>query len=170
MAITRRTFLVGSLALVGTAAAAAGPMSAAPLLPLSGPVFRRGTAHEAPADWLEVCAFHSDWQIDANGFAGRTVIRHRSTGITYALSFDVDGTLIAQQVDFDFCPCDEANDPDFIVGHSARLVAELAWPIIGRHGGRFFLCYRFLSEERHWEPITAEAPPITFKPPLAYPS
>lgn len=182
MTITRRTFLAGSAAL--GASVAAGLRAAAETLPPVpvlevGPTFTTEGRGSVDPEWFHLCAAHSEWQFDRAGYR-QPLIRHRTTGLTFRLSFDAAGQLEAQQLASQHCTCREDLDPDKIVGHAALFVAEFALMVdeenVEKYGGRFYLSFRVPF--RSWpeptpydpeaDPFEAghvrQAPPIEVRP------
>jgi len=107
MAITRRTFLVGSAALgAGMVAGAPTEAESLPRLPFLevGPTFTTAARRFADPGWLDVCATFSEWQFATASYR-QPLLRHRETGLTYRLAFDEDGELEASG------PALEVEDP-----------------------------------------------------------
>ena len=167
--IDRRGFLVGV-----AASAAAGALPACGAEPLNyvrvrGPIFRQAVAHAVDLGWFRECVLHSEWHFDEESFEGRALIRHRMTRLTYLIFSDGEGLPAARLIAPECCPCNEAADPDYIVGHAARHVAADALRIVAasreRLAGPIYLRYPFGRTD--WpapDPIIDDAPPIILRP------
>jgi hypothetical protein len=160
MSITRRGFLASMIALAGTAALPARS-ALRQAIKLSGPIFTAEMTTEADPIWLHDCAFNCRWHIDRLGFDGRPLIRHQMTGLAYVAFSDEKGRTAVQQIDAACCVCNEDLDPDYIVSHAARLIAEAAletftdWQT--RHKGPVY--FRFSMRQREaffYQPDEAE--------------
>jgi hypothetical protein len=176
MTITRRGFVASLIALAGATTlprrTVARQATRQVSVELTGPIFTADMAAEADAEWLQACV-SSRWQIDFDGNDGYPLIRHPMTGLTYIVGFDTSGNLVVKQIDANCCVCDEGLDPDFIVGHAARCVAEAAfetytsWQL--RHEGTVYLRFPWNAEhDPPWpavlEPSSEDAPCIALTP------
>jgi hypothetical protein len=173
MPITRRGFVASLIAFAGAAAspgrAVARQATRQVIVELSGPIFTADMAAEADEEWLQACVFTSNWQIDFEGNDGYPLIRHPMTGLTYIVGFDTSGNLVVRQIDARCCKCDEELDPDYIVGHAARHVAEAAFETYtswqSRHESTVYLRFSWNGkDDAPWpavlEPTSEDAPEI----------
>ncbi len=141
-------------------------------LGLCWPPFNRHTEHEIDHEWLTFCAYTSRWRYDQANPDGDLRLRHERTGLTYYLHAGNDGAAYAQQYMTACCPANEQTDPYYVVGFAARRVAEhIFQDHREKHGGRFFISFRFrgfLDLEPWRDAIIEPAPPVpihSFWPP-----